>query len=104
MKTFTLSLKDGKKEQATYTPLIYTRGTGIHYLALHKVLGIWKVSQIDTGFLIATVRATYKGCPVSSKGLKVGQARSLALITLDDLVDRVGIEQFEKILTDKKGF
>ena len=104
MKKFTLSLKNGKTEQANYTPLIYIRGTGIHHLALHKVLGIWKISQVETGYLIANVQATYKGCPVNSKGFKLGQARSLALATLDNLVDRVGIEQFEKVLTDKRGF
>ncbi len=79
----------------------------MHRLALHREIGSapersrrWVVSDPLSGCLICRVSATYKGMPVSSAGLTIAQARSLALIDLDSLVDRIGLAEFERVMAD----
>jgi hypothetical protein len=73
-----------------YRPFTVTVGDTVYTLALHQVAGEWRVSDPISGGAVAWVRATYKGMPVSSKGLGVRAATACARDTVAQLVDRVG--------------
>jgi hypothetical protein len=73
-----------------YSPLKVTVGEATHTLALHRVAGEWRVSDPVSGGAIAWVYASYKGMPVSSKGLSTKEAKSRAIQDVMNLVDRVG--------------
>jgi hypothetical protein len=73
-----------------YRPLRVTVGDTDHTLALHQVAGEWRVSDPVSGGAVTWVRATYKGMPVSSRGLGVRAATTCARDTVAQLVDRVG--------------
>ena len=112
MPSFHYRLRDGSRssDPIKYHALIYTRGSAMHSLALHRVLlattgkpdrtGPWVVSDPVSGCLIVRVTASYKGMPVSSESLTIAQARSFALIDLDSLVDRIGLAEFERVMAD----
>jgi hypothetical protein len=101
---FLLALRNSDPVPTPYTPLLFTRGTQTHKLALVKRHGSWQVCDIGTGALVLRITASYKGMPVSSAGLTLAQARASALDNLDTLVDRVGLEKFEAVLSNPKPF
>lgn len=106
MPSFNYRLRDGSRssDPIKYHALIYTRGSAMHRLALHREIGIkkgqWVVSDPVSGCLIVRVKASYKGMPVSSESLTIAQARSFALVDLDSLVDRIGLAEFERVMAD----
>jgi hypothetical protein len=102
--TFLLALRNLPSVETPYTPLMFTRGTQTHKLALLKRFGQWQVCDIGTGALVLRITASFKGVPVSSAGLTLAQARACALIDLDTLVDRVGLPKFESVLSNPKPF
>jgi hypothetical protein len=101
---FLLALRNSDPVPTPYTPLMFTRGTQTHKLALVKRFEQWQVCDIGTGALVLRVKSDWKGMPVSSAGLTLAQARASALDNLDTLVDRVGIEKFESVLSNPKPF
>ena len=101
---FMLALRNLPSVETPYTPLLYTRGTLTHRLALVKRHGTWQVCHPGSGALVLRITASFKGMPVSSAGLTLAQARASALDNLDSLVDRVGLEKFESVLSNPKPF
>ena len=101
---FLLALRNSDPVSTPYTPLRFTRGTLTHHLALVKRAGTWQVCHPGSGALVLRITASYKGMPVSSAGLTLAQARACALVDLDSLVDRVGLEHFERVLSNPKPF
>jgi hypothetical protein len=102
--TFMLALRNNPSVETPYTPLMYTRGTQTHKLALVKRHGSWQVCDIGSGALVLRVKSDWKGIPVDSIGLTLAQARACALVGLDTLVDRVGLPKFESVLSNPKPF
>ena len=102
--TFMLALRNLPSVETPYTPLLYTRGTQTHRLALVKRYGSWQVCDIGSGALVLRVKSDWKGIPVDSLGLTIAQARVCALVGLDSLVDRVGLPKFEAVLSNPKPF
>lgn len=87
-----------------YTPLVYIAGTAVHRLALHRSYGSrdlpnssrgWQVSDpASGGCIIGDVGGTYKGMPVSSRGMTLRDARANAMAALDSLLGRIGSTAF----------
>ena len=102
--TFLLALRNNPSVETAYTPLMYSRGTLTHKLALLKRHGTWQVCHPGSGALVLRVKSDWKGIPVESLGLTLAQARACALVGLDTLVDRVGLEHFERVLSNPKPF
>jgi hypothetical protein len=101
---FLLALRNLPAVETPYTPLMYSRGTQTHKLALVKRHGSWQVCDIGSGALVLRVKSDWKGIPVDSLGLTIDQARECALVGLDSLVDRVGLSKFESVLSNPKPF
>ena len=101
---FLLALRNSDPVPTPYTPIMYTRGTQTHKLALVKRAGTWQVCDIGSGALVLRVKSDWKGIPVESLGLTLAQARECALVGLDSLVDRVGLPKFESVLSNPKPF
>ena len=99
---FLLALRNSDPVPTAYTPLMFTRGTQTHRLALVKRAGTWQVCHPGSGALVLRVKSNWKGIPVESLGLTIAQARACALVGLDTLVDRVGLEKFESVLSNPK--
>lgn len=104
--TFEMPIKGSDKTLTIkYDRLLYTRGHRAHMLALHREHAKvprkeWIVSDPISGCRILRVNASYKGMPISSADLTLKQARMLALADLDALVDRVGLDKFERVLDE----
>lgn len=89
-----------------YTPLIYIAGTETHRFALHRNLTSamrqdmkdWHVSELATGMHVRTVRSSYKGMPCSSRGLTLAAARRAAMATLDEFLESIGSDMFNKTI------
>ena len=99
--TFILRQRDGETRIVPYTPIVYTRGHEAWRLALHREgdkRSSWIVSDPVSGYRVCRVIATYKGMPVASGTLTLRQAQACALVDLDALVDRVGLERFSTVL------
>jgi len=99
--TFNMAVRKGDTLATSYTPIIYTRGHEAWRLALHREKGKgseWIVSDPVSGYRVCRIDATYKGLPVSSRTLTQKQAQALALVDLDLLVDRIGLERFSEVL------
>ena len=101
---FLLALRNSDPVPTAYTPLLFTRGTLTHRLALVKRFGQWQVCHPGSGALVLRITARYKDMPVSSAGLTLAQARACALVDLDSLVDRAGLEHFERVMLNPKPF
>ena len=101
---FLLALRNSDPVPTPYTPLLFTRGTQTHKLALVKRHGSWQVCHPGSGALVLRVKSNWKGIPVDSLGLTIAQARVCALVGLDTLVDRVGLPKFEAVLSNPKPF
>ena len=100
---FMLALRNNPSVETPYTPIMYTRGTLTHRLALVKRAGTWQVCDIGSGALVLRV-VGYPGMFPVSNGFTLAQARQHALDNLDTLVDRVGLEHFERVLSNPKPF
>ena len=101
---FMLALRNNPSVETPYTPLMFTRGTMTHKLALVKRAGTWQVCHPGSGALVLRIKTSWKGIPMPSDGLTLAQARACALVDLDTLVDRVGLEHFERVLSNPKPF
>jgi hypothetical protein len=101
---FMLALRNLPSVETPYTPIMFTRGTQTHRLALVKRAGTWQVCDIGSGALVLRVKSDWKGIPVESLGLTLAQARACALDNLDTLVDRVGLPKFESVMSNPKPF
>ena len=96
--------RDGQplmREPVPFAPLIYLAGTQAHRLALHRELTLlpekmkhWIVSDPVSGAMVCRVRGTHKGMPCASSGFGLQDARSAAVATLDELLERVGSDAF----------
>lgn len=102
--TFMLALRNLPSVETAYTPIMFSRGTMTHRLALVKRAGTWQVCHPGSGALVLRVKSNWKGIPVESLGLTIAQARACALVGLDSLVDRVGLPKFEAVLSNPKPF
>ena len=100
---FLLALRNSDPVPTPYTPLMYSRGTLTHKLALVKRFGQWQVCDIGSGALVLRV-VGYPGMFPVSNGFTLAQARQHALDNLDTLVDRVGLEKFEAVMLNPKPF
>ena len=85
-----------------YRPVLYRVGGTTLRLALHFDIGQrhlpesmreWVVSDPISGRCICRVLATWKGCPVNTRGMGPRDARTAAVTTLDALIDRVGADR-----------
>lgn len=85
-----------------YRPLKVTVGGREHTLALHQSAGHWLVSDPVSGGGVCRVDSWYRGCPVSSKGLGVREARARALESVLALVHRTGADQFNERLENAR--
>ena len=74
---FLLALRNSDPVPTPYTPLLFTRGTQTHRLALVKRFGQWQVCHPGSGALVLRITASYKGMPVSSAGLTLCTGSSL---------------------------
>jgi hypothetical protein len=101
---FMLALRNSDPVPTPYTPLLFTRGTQTHRLALVKRHGTWQVCHPGSGALVLRITASFKSMPVSSAGLTLAQARECALVDLDSLVDRAGLEHFERVMLNPNPF
>ena len=100
---FMLALRNNPSVETPYTPLMFTRGTMTHRLALVKRAGTWQVCHPGSGALVLRV-VGYPGMFPVSNGFTLAQARQHAMENLDTLVDRVGLEHFERVLSNPKPF
>lgn len=100
---FLLALRNSDPVPTPYTPIMFTRGTQTHRLALVKRAGTWQVCHPGSGALVLRV-VGYPGMFPVSNGFTLAQARQHALDNLDTLVDRVGLEHFERVLSNPKPF
>ena len=94
------------RKPTAYYPLIFKIGGesfrfGLHYDIAHRDLPQssreWVVSDPESGRMVCRVLAHYKGCVVSSRGVKYQEARCFAIDSLETLVQRVG----EKKIVEK---
>jgi hypothetical protein len=101
MPTITLRRQDGSEINTVKSHLLVCHaGAVTHTLHLHKdSVGEWAVSDPLSGGKVLRVQGFYKGCPVSTKGLTIAEARGLAQTQIDDLIERVGSDRFNAILT-----
>lgn len=73
-----------------YRPLKVTVCDVEHTLALHQSAGCWRVSDPVCGGGVCSVNGSYKGMPVSSKGMGVREAIAAAREAVASLVRRTG--------------
>ena len=101
MPTITLRRKDGSEIETVKSHLLVCHaGTVTHTLHLHRdSLGFWAVSDPRTGGKVLHVQGQYKGVPCSSNGMLLREVRGLAQQQIDALIERVGSDRFNKVLT-----
>lgn len=106
MPKFNLALRDGSIEETEYTPLVVISGTVTHKLALHKDrIGDWVVSDPKSGAaIIRSIRGWLKGCPVSTVGYSKREALKRGLEEVESLIERIGSEKFNAVLSNPKPF
>ena len=100
MPTITLRRKDGTEIETVKSHLvIVTAGTVTHALHLHRLTdGQWAVSDPATGGKVLYVEGRYKGVPCSSRGLTMREAKAMAFIQLEALIERIGSDKFNHVL------
>jgi hypothetical protein len=101
MPTFTMIKPDGTRGEAVdYRPVTVYVANLAERLALHRPSegSEWRVSDPESGCLILKIKASYKGCPVSSACLNVHEARAAAKEQVPALAARVGFEHFNATL------
>jgi hypothetical protein len=106
MPSFTLLRRDGTSEVTEYTPLVVVAGTEVHKLALHKDhIGDWVVSDPKSGAaIIRRIRGWFKGCPVSTTGYSKKEALRRGLDEVEALIEHIGSEKFNAVLSNPKPF
>lgn len=110
--TFLPRNNDGtlQAEPVAYTPLMFIVGTEVHRLALHKAINSlpdeykeWDVSEPLTGMRVCRVRASYKGAgPISSRGMRVSDAKQCALACVEEVISREGSDRFNAVVAAAK--
>lgn len=103
-KTFfvTLRTQSGTIPGVKAHALMVTAGATTHRLAVHqRDHGDWAVTHPESGLtVVPRVLGSYKGCPVSSCGMKAADAVRYAAEAVDQLLRRVGCDSFNaKIAT-----
>ena len=94
---FTAQLAKGQTKRVNYYPFEFILGPKTFTLALHRALDgskEWSVSDPGSGAKVAHVTGSYKGVPCSTRNFTVALATESAIITLHDLVRRVGVDTF----------
>jgi len=106
MPTFKLRTRNGDEIETKYTPLMVIAGDQVHKLALHKdSVGDWVISDPKSGAaVVRRMTGWYKGCPVSLKGYTLKQAKAIALGEVEALIQRIGSEKFNAVLSNPKPF
>lgn len=101
MPTITLRRKDGSEIETVKSHLLVCHaGSVTHTLHLHRdSLGFWAVSDPRSGGKVLHVQGQYKGVPCSSHGMLLRDVRWLAQQQIDALIERVGSDRFNAILT-----
>jgi hypothetical protein len=101
MPTITLRRKDGSEIETVKSHLLVCHaGSVTHTLHLHRdSLGFWAVSDPRSGGKVLHVQGQYKGVPCSSNGMLLRDIRGLAQQQIDALIERVGSDRFNTILT-----
>ena len=100
------------RKPTAYYPLIFKIADesfrfGLHYDIAHRDLPQssrdWVVSDPESGRMVCRVLAHFKGCVVSSRGVKYQEARGFAIDSLETLVQRVGEKKIvEKIKSTRE--
>ena len=101
MPTITLRRKDGSEIKTVKSHLLVCHaGTVTHTLHLHRDSGgSWVVSDPRSGGKILHVLGWYKGMPVDSKSMTLKEIRGYAQIDVDSLIEKIGSDHFNSILT-----
>lgn len=104
-RKFELRTANNETQTVDYYPLIHVRGTDAWRLALHRepVLagkGEWILSDPVSGYRICRVTAYHNGVPVTSRHLTVKQAREMAMVDFDALIDRLGAARINKAMSE----
>jgi hypothetical protein len=101
MPTITLRRKDGSEISTVKSHLLVCHaGSVTHTLHLHRdSLGLWAVSDPRSGVKVLHVVGQFKGLPVASKGMTLREIRGSAQQQIDALIERVGSDRFNAILT-----
>lgn len=101
MPTITLRRKDGSEIETVKSHLLVCHaGSVTHTLHLHRdSLGFWAVSDPRSGGKVLHVVGQFKGMPVASNGMTLREIRGLAQQQIDALIERVGSDRFNAILT-----
>jgi hypothetical protein len=100
LPTITLRKKDGSEIETVKSHIVVvTAGSVTHALHLHKLTdGQWAVSDPRTGGKICYVEGRYKGVPCSSRGLAMRDAKRIAFIQVEALIERIGSDRFNAVL------
>jgi hypothetical protein len=101
MPTITLRRKDGSEIETVKSHLLVCHaGSVTHTLHLHRdSLGFWAVSDPVSGGKVLHVVGQFKGLPVASNGMTLREIRGSAHAQIEALIERVGAERFNTILT-----
>lgn len=98
--TFTMPLTTGREVEIPYRPLRVKVGTVDHVLALHRAHDSqdWVVSDPISGGRVLMVYDRYMGVRCSGYLLKEADAARKAEDQVLELVDRVGVDNFNEVL------
>ena len=90
-------------EVTPYYPLLVTAGTATHKLALHRdAFDAWIVSDPVSGSQLLNVPGCYRGVRISSVGYSVNRIRPGAQVEVDQLIQRIGSDQFNQVLAQAR--
>lgn len=101
MPTFTMLKPDGTRGDAVdYRPVTVYVGAYAERLALHRPTDRheWIVSDPESGARVHTIKASFKGCPVTSASLTLQEAREAAKEQIPALASRIGFDKFRATL------
>ena len=104
--TFTSLHRDGSRVEKTYEKLVVIAGSTARTLALHKEpSGTWTVSDPVSGAAVVPhVTFYHRGMPCTSRGASVKEAIAAGLAAVEQLIERIGSDRFNKALDNPKPF
>lgn len=99
MNVFKMLGKNGKRTiEIEFTPLLIKAGTVTHRFALHRLSGLWIVSDPQTGGRVCEVAGSYRGIRVSSRDVGPREAARMAKAHLAEFIEKVTPEGFNQRL------
>ena len=99
MNIFKLLDKQGKRTIGVeFTPLLIKAGTVTRRLALHRLAGLWLVSDPQSGGRICEVAGSSRGIRVSSRDVGPREAARLAKAHLAEFIEKVTPDGFNQRL------